>query len=1000
MAASFAPPLRIVTPLLDRTPDVMSSGLVNETLYLVDAHALIFQVFHAITGMTSPSGLPTNALFGFARDMLHLRGLRPDYLVCAFDRPEPTFRSVLYPAYKANRGEMPSDLQLQIPHLHRLLEAMRVPVLSAEGFEADDVLATLALAGGRRGLEVFICTSDKDCRQLIDDRIRLYSLRKHQAFGREELQADWGIKPEQVVDLQSLVGDSVDNVPGVPGIGVKTAAKLLQDFGTLENILANIDRISGTKRQENLRNSGAIVQRARELVRLKSDVPIALDWDAWRLSDVDAPGLRHLFQEWGFHSLARQFSGSDEDSAPMQGELFPFGANVESASDRSSPAVARASGSEANLPAVARASGSEPNLREGAVYHLVDAEDQFESFYRQLREQKRFSFDLETTSLNPLQAEIVGLAFCWRAGEAWYVALRGPLGCAVLDPSAALERLRPILENAEVAKVNQNIKYDLLVLRGRGIEARGVAGDPMVADYLLHSGERSHALDDLALRYLNHRVIPITDLIGKKSRKTPQRSMDQVPTDHVAVYAGEDADVAWRLCEMLESQLASGECQPPVLDQQGVDAPRSPLRKLYDEVEIPLIEVLVEMEYNGIGLDLPLLRRMGFEMGQQLETIEKDIYDLAGRPFNIGSLVQLRQILFEELKLPVQGKTGVTGSASTDQETLEKLAALDRPEAALPRRILDYRRIAKLKSTYVDALPELVDPATGRVHSAFNQTVAATGRLSSSNPNLQNIPVRREEGQQIRQAFVPAAGWLLLTADYSQIELRLLAHFCGDDELRRAFAEERDVHAAVAAQIFGVPEAEVNTEQRRLAKTVNFGVIYGMSAVGLGERLQIPRERASQFIASYFARYPKVLEYQDRLLRNCRASGYVATILGRRRSFDREAVRSKSTFQQRNQAEREAINMQVQGSAADLIKLAMLHVFRRLQRERLRARMLLQIHDELVFETPPEELPVLAELVREEMTTPVAKALDLQVPLRVDRSSGTNWLDVTEMPAA
>jgi DNA polymerase-1 len=949
----------------------MSSAPVTGTFYLIDAHALIFQVFHAIRGMTSPSGLPTNALFGFARDLLFLRSLKPDYLVCAFDRAEPTFRSAIYAEYKAHRDEMPSDLQLQIPLIHRLLEAMNVPVVSVAGYEADDVLATLAAAGAQRELDVFLCSSDKDCRQLINDRVRLYSLRKRAVFGRAELLADWGIKPEQVVDLQTLVGDSVDNVPGVPGIGIKTAAKLLQDFGTLENILANIDRIPGAKRQENLRNSAEIIARARQLVRLATDVPIELDWDAWRLRDVDAPRLRQLFQEWGFHSLARQLGGRDA-RAPVQKELFgdeelfPFGANA--------PAEAESNGESASTP------GSDDWQ---AVYHLVDSEDKFEDFLRELGRQKRIAFDLETTSLSPLQAEIVGFAFCWRPGEAWYLALRGPQGHAVLDPSTTLERLRPILEDPNVAKVNQNIKYDLLVLRGRGIQPRGVTGDPMVADYLLHAGERSHGLEELSRRYLNHQVIPITDLIGKKSRKTPQLSMDQVPTDRVAVYAGEDADVAWRLCELLEPQLGRDE-----------------LRKLYDDVEVPLIEVLAELEYNGIRLDLPLLRRLSAEMGEQLAAIEKAIYDLAGHPFNIGSLVQLRKVLFEELKLPVQGRTGVTGAASTDQETLEKLAALDHPGAALPRKILQHRRIAKLKSTYVDALPEMVNPVTGRVHTAFNQTVTSTGRLSSSDPNLQNIPVRREEGQQIRQAFLPAEGWLLLTADYSQIELRLLAHFCGDAELRRAFAEERDIHAAVAAQIFGVPEAEVNADQRRMAKTVNFGVIYGISPVGLGQRLEMSRDEAAQFIASYFARYPKVQEYQDRLLKNCRKNGYVSTILGRRRHFDRDAIRANSTYQQRNAAEREAINMEVQGSAADLIKLAMLNVHRRLRREDRRARLLLQIHDELVFEAPPEELPILAELVREEMTMPVERALGLHVPLRVDLASGPNWLDVTEMKSA
>jgi DNA polymerase-1 len=951
----------------------MPSGSVTGTFYLVDAHALIFQVFHAIRGMTSPSGLPTNALFGFARDLLYLRSLSPDYFVCAFDRSEPTFRSAIYADYKAHRDEVPSDLQLQFPHIHRLLEAMNVPVVSVAGFEADDVLATLAVAGAKRGLEVYLCTSDKDCRQLIDERVRLYNLRKREVFGRDELLADWGIRPDQVVDLQTLVGDSVDNVPGVPGIGVKTAAKLLQEFDTLENLLANIDRIPGAKRQENLRNSGAIMERARQLVRLDTNVLIDLDWDAWRLRELDVPQLRKLFQEWGFHSLSHQLGGRN-GPAPVQGELFPFGANAPEDPHESNGTSSPVTPFPDNWQ---------------AEYHLVDTEEKAEAFYRQLRKQKRFAFDLETTSLSPLQAEIVGFAFSWQAGEAWYLPLRGPEGFALLDSKATLDRLQPILEDPEVAKINQNIKYDLLVLRGQVVQPRGVAGDSMVADYLLHAGERSHGLDELSRRYLNHQVIPITDLIGKKSRKTPQLTMDQVPTERVAVYSGEDADVAWRLCELLEKQLDQPEAQA-----------RGSLRKLYDDVEVPLIEVLAELEYNGIRLDIPLLHRLSAEMGKQLTTIEKEIYDLAGHTFNIGSLVQLRKVLFEELKLPIQGRTGVTGAASTDQETLEKLAVLDHPGAALPRKILQHRRIAKLKSTYVDALPEMVNPKTARVHTAFNQTVAATGRLSSSDPNLQNIPVRSEEGQQIRQAFLPAEGWLLVTADYSQIELRLLAHFCGDAELRRAFAEERDIHAAVAAQIFGVPENAVSAEQRRMAKTVNFGVIYGISPVGLGQRLEMSREEAAKFIASYFARYPKVQEYQDRLLKDCRKNGYVSTILGRRRHFDRDAIRGNSTYQQRNTAEREAINMEVQGSAADVIKLAMLNVFRRLQREKHRSRMLLQIHDELVFETPPDELHSLARLVREEMTTPVEKALGLQVPLLVDVASGPNWLDVREMPSS
>jgi DNA polymerase-1 len=657
----------------------------------------------------------------------------------------------------------------------------------------------------------------------------------------------------------------------------------------------------------------------------------------------------------------------------QQEELFPFGAN----------AAAPQGNGDGTAPASAPATppGATAAPAWTAEYNLVDTPKKFDAFLKQLKKQKRFAVDLETTSLQPLAAEVVGLAFSWQEGVAHYLAVRGPEGAATLDPAATLEKLRPVFESVKGAKVNQNIKYDLLVLRGQGIHLAGIAGDPMVADYLLHAGERSHNLEELARRYLNHRVIPITDLIGKKSKKQPQLSMAQVETARVSVYAGEDADVAWRLAGLLEGEL----------DRQTA----TPLRRLYDNLEVPLIEVLAELEANGIRLDVPLLCKLSEEMGREMAAIEKEIYALAGHPFNIGSLPQLRTILFDELKLPVQGRTGITGAPSTDQEALEKLAALGVPGSALPRKILEHRHLAKLKSTYVDALPEMILPKTGRVHASFNQTVAATGRLSSSDPNLQNIPVRRERGQQIRQAFVPEPGWKLLTADYSQIELRLLAHFTGDDALGAAFAEERDIHAAVAAQVYGVEEKDVTADMRRSAKTVNFGVIYGMSAFGLAQRLGIDREEARQFIDAYFARYPKVWEYQDRLLAECRRTGYVTTILGRRRRIDPGAIREDSTYQQRNQAEREAINMEIQGSAADLIKLAMLHVFRRMRAEGMRSRMLLQIHDELVFEAPPEELNELAALVREEMTEPRARELGLKVPLRVDLAAGPNWLDVS-----
>ena len=631
----------------------------------------------------------------------------------------------------------------------------------------------------------------------------------------------------------------------------------------------------------------------------------------------------------------------------------------------------------------------------------MNTPESFASFLGNLKEQRCFAMDLETTSLEPRRAELVGLAFCWQEAVAWYLAVRGPSGEQVLDVRATLKALQPVLENALVGKINQNIKYDLEVLKQHGVEVAGVVGDPMVADYLLHAGERSHSMEVLADKHLHHQVIPISALIGKGKN---QKRMDEVPCAQVAEYSGEDADVAWRLCAKLEPLLQELNFKQGFDQESGrvattpresnngrhtekVPPGRRDLLCLYDDLEIPLIEVLAEMEFIGITLDLPLLRRMSADMAQSLAGLEREIYDLAGREFNIASVKQLREVLFAEKGFTSGKKTAIMGHASTDQETLEKLAAAGDP---LPRKLLEHRKIAKLKSTYVDALPALVNEATGRIHASFNQTVASTGRLSSSEPNLQNIPVRSEQGGQIRQAFLPAAGWELLTADYSQIELRLLAHYCGDEALLRAFAEDRDIHAQVAAQVFSVEEKDVTSDMRRMAKTINFGVIYGISAYGLAVRLEISKEQAAAFIDAYFARYPRVLAYQEGLLQECRHLGYVRTILGRRRAIS--GIRPRTSYKSRNQPEREAINMQIQGSAADLIKVAMVNIHRRLKKEQRRSRMLLQIHDELVFEVPPEERAAMVALVREEMTQ--ALATRIQVPLKVDIGVGPNWLDV------
>ncbi len=952
-----------------------------DRVYLLDCHGLIFQMFHGIPQMNAPDGRPTNAVFGVVRSIMNLYDHGAQYLLAVFDHKDPTFRSDLDPNYKAHRPPPPEELLAQEPLIHQVLDAFRIPILVKPGFEADDVMATVAVEAEKRGCDVFLCTADKDCRQLLTDKVKIQNLRKDEILDAAFLLKDWGIRPEQVIDYQALVGDTADNVPGVAGVGPKTATKWLQEYGSLENLVANVEKLGGPKVREAFKAAIANgdLEKSKTLVTLRKDVPMAFDWEGWRRRDWDGPKLLELFQEFGFRGFANKVrstltaSGAAKNAAILEtmggipaatvaGESEP---PVKAKSAKSSKSAVPSLfdqiefGDEAPAPA-------KPADDWNAKYELITTKPEFDAFLKSLKKQKRFAIDLETTSLDPHLAEIVGIAVSWQAEEAFYLALRGPKDESTLDPDATLAALKPILEDAAIAKVNQNIKYDLLVFRANGVELKGIAGDSMIADYLLHAGERSHNLDDLTRKYFGHENISITELIGKGKK---QISMVDVPTRKVCDYAAEDADAAWRLADLLEKELVEKK-----------------LKGLYDELEIPLIEVLAEMEYHGVRIDVDLLKTISVEMEGQLKIIEDQIHALAGKPFNIASPKQLREILFDQMKLPVQKRTGTTNEPSTDQESLERLAALGHE---LPTKITEHRQIAKLKGTYVDALPALVNPKTGRVHTSFNQTVATTGRLSSSDPNLQNIPMRTDQGRQIRKAFVPPPGWVLLTADYSQIELRMLAHFSEDENLQRAFRDDRDVHAIVAADIFKVAEKDVTDAQRRVGKTINFGVIYGMSASGLATRLGIPKAEADRFIDAYFARYPKVLAYQDNLLATARKTGYVATILGRRRTFEPSAIRPNSTFHQRNQAEREAINMEIQGSAADLMKRAMLALHRRMNAEKWTAKLLLSVHDELVFEVPPGDVKGVAAAVREEMVG----ALELRVPLKVDVSAGPNWLD-------
>jgi DNA polymerase-1 len=919
-SASQATRLNQPAPASSHQP-LGTPSLASKTVYVVDAHSLIYQVFHALPEMMSPTGQPVGAVHGFTRDILDiLENKQPDYLFCAFDHHGDTFRHSIYDRYKIQRQAMPEDLRPQIPNIQRMLAALGVPALSCETFEADDILATFARFVAEQEGSCYLVTGDKDCRQLIGERAWVYNIRKNQNYDAEALRAEWGIRPDQVIDFQSLVGDTVDNIPGVPLIGPKLARELLEKYGTLEEVLAHADEVAGTKRRENLKAFGEQALMSRRLVRLRDDVPVEIDWQAGRVGGIDREKVQELCREFGFRSLAERLGKLTVTDAPAAWT---------------------------------------------AIYTTVGTKQELADLAAEMLCQKRIVLDTETTAIEPRFAEIVGYSFAWQPGVAYYVPVRAPQGEPQIPPAEALEILRPVFESPVVQKVGQNLKYDMVVLRAAGVDLQGLAFDTMVADYLLDPGERNHNLDDLAKRYLNHDTIKIEELIGKGKE---QKRMDQVPVELITRYAAEDADVPMRLLGTLERRL----------QEEG-------LSELFATLEMPLVEVLVELEFNGIRIDVPRLQELSRRFGERLATLETEIYELVGRKFNIESPKQLAEILFTQFKLPVIKKTK-TG-ASTDVEVLVELAK----QHPLPAKIIDYRQNAKLKSTYVDALPQLVHPQTLRVHTSFKQDVAATGRLSSTDPNLQNIPVRTEAGREIRSAFLPGPpGWKLLCADYSQIELRVLAHFSGDATLKQAFANDEDIHTRVASEVYEVPPDQVTREMRRSAKAINFGVIYGQSAFGLAKSLDIEKDEATRFIDAYFARYPGVDAFMDRILADARRQGYVSTISGRRRVVQgvRDA-QERAGSRQRILPERIAVNTVIQGSAADLIKMAMISVLRRLRSERLEAKLLLQIHDELVFEAHPEELAALKELVVSEMS----RAGELSVPLKVDVKTGDNWAD-------
>ncbi len=893
--------------------------LDDSTVYVIDAHSLIYQVFFAVGEMTSPAGQPVNAVFGFIRDVLDIiEKKKPAFLICTFDKGSVTFRNDLYQEYKAHRDPMPDELRSQIPLIQQMLAALGIPVLAIDHYEADDIMATLARQIDQRGGRCFLVTNDKDCRQLITDRVKLFNMRKNRVYDESDLMNDWGIRPEQVVDFQAMVGDSVDNVPGIPSVGPKTAHKFLEQFGSLEGLLDGLHLLKSKKQAEKIAAAADMARLSRDLVRLDDQVPVDADWEAARIGNMDVQTAVDLCDQLGFRSLATRIHQLPMARAPQRWETH---------------------------------------------YRLVADPQSLVELVQRLSQLPRFSVDTETTSTRPRDAQLVGMSFGWGVGQAAYIPVRSPHGQPHVELSQLIEQVRPLLENEDIEKIGQNLKYDMIVLRQLGMELRGPLFDTMVADYLLDAGQRNHGLDDLARRYLNHQTIKIKDLIGSGKK---QRQMDEVHVDLVAEYAAEDADIPFRLYELLSQRLADAG-----------------LLQLFRDLEMPLIRVLADMEYHGIRLDVQVLERLSREFAAQMDELRGEIFRLAAEEFNIDSPQQMAAILFDKLDLPVLKKTA-TGR-STAVEVLEALAE----QHELPRKIIDYRQFAKLRSTYTEALLSLINPQTQRVHTSFMQDVAATGRLSSQDPNLQNIPIRTETGRQIRQAFIAdPPGWLLLSADYSQIELRMLAHFTQDENLLQAFAQGQDIHAAVAAQIHQVAIEDVTKEMRRAAKAVNFGIIYGQTPFGLGKAIGISKEEATQFIDNYFARYPSVQVFAGQVLETAHRDGLVTTILGRRRRIEgvRDPARIKNhrflTF-----AERTAINTVIQGSAADLIKLAMIKVQRQIASSGLAVRLLLQIHDELVFEFDPKCQRDIVQLVAENMTT----AAELNVPVRVDMEIGESW---------
>jgi DNA polymerase-1 len=906
-------------------------------LTLIDGSSYLYRAFHALPPLSNAKGEPTGALFGVVNMLRATLKAKPDYVAFVSDAPGPTFRNVLYDRYKANRPPMPDDLRAQVEPMLKIVQALGFPILRVSGVEADDVIGTLATQAHAHGIEVLISTGDKDLAQLVRPGISLVNTMTNTTMDSAAVVEKFGVKPEQIVDFLSLTGDTVDNVPGVSKCGPKTAAKWLAEYGSLDGVMAHADKVGG-KIGEYLREALPSLPLSRQLVTIKTDVPLDFTVQQLKLRERHIEALRELYARYEFKAALKELDS-------LETGLATGDAGLEKAQAAARPA----------LPS------PESRVTSPAEYELVTTHAQLDAWLAQLKTAPLIAFDTETTSLDAMQADIVGVSLSIQPGKACYIPLAHdyPGAPAQLAREQVLAALKPILEDAQRPKVGQHAKYDMNILAQYGIVVQGLRHDTMLESYVWNATATRHDMDSLAKRYLDYDTIKYEQVAGKGAK---QISFSQVDLETACKYAAEDADVTLRLHHALWPQL---ESEPK-------------LRKVYEEIEIPLVPVLAGMEQRGVLIDVNELRKQSQQLGKRMHELQREAWQSAGREFNLDSPKQLQAILFDELGLPAKLKTP-TGQPSTNEEALEAIAE----EHALPRLILDYRGLAKLRSTYTEKLAEIVNPRTGRVHTSYHQGAVATGRISSTDPNLQNIPVRTEEGRRIRQAFIAPPGWKVLAADYSQIELRIMAHLSGDEGLLRAFHAGDDIHRATAAEVFGLAPEEVSSNQRRAAKAINFGLMYGMSAFGLARQLGIDRGEASDYMARYFSRYPGVHAFMDATREQAHRDGYVETLFGRRLYLENLSARNQAL---RAGAERAAVNAPMQGTAADIIKRAMIAVAAWLK-GRDDANMLMQVHDELVFEVRADAVEVVREAIRQRMSG----AAELRVPLVVDVGVGDNW---------